>query len=114
MSLKKMVMGQEMPSKDDPKYQERYQREKEAGMKFAEKSGINFLASKVQLFANSHRVAFLALVFGIVIGCFAINVFNMVKSYQNRSRTKATAVEQVDSALQKHQYLNKSMNDENN
>ena len=36
MSLKKMIIGEEMPSKDDPKYKERYLREKEAGMKFAE------------------------------------------------------------------------------
>lgn len=108
-----MVIGQQMPSKDDPKYQERYQREKEAGMKFAEKSGINFMASKIQLFANHHRTAFLALVFGIVIGCFAINVFNMVKSYKHRGKVKSTAVEQVDSALQKQQYINKSMSDEN-
>ena len=30
-----MVMGEEMPSKDDPKYKERYQKEREAGMRFA-------------------------------------------------------------------------------
>lgn len=46
MSLKKMIIGEEMPSKDDPKYKERYLREKEAGMKFAEKSGINFLSDQ--------------------------------------------------------------------
>lgn len=28
MSLKKMIIGEEMPSKDDPKYKERYLREK--------------------------------------------------------------------------------------
>lgn len=54
MSLKKMIIGEEMPSKDDPKYKERYLREKEAGMKFAEKSGINFLVARIQAFANNH------------------------------------------------------------
>ena len=48
-------MGEKMPSKDDPKYKERYLREKEAGMKFAEKSGINFLVARIQAFANHHK-----------------------------------------------------------
>lgn len=29
MSLKRMVLGEQMPSKDDPKYKERYEKEKE-------------------------------------------------------------------------------------
>ena len=103
MSLKKMVMGEEMPSKDDPKYKERYQKEREAGMRFAEKSGINCLVSKVQRFANSHRIGFIALVFTFVIGCFGINVLNMVRSYKQHASRRTTAVEKVDSALLKRQ-----------
>ena len=52
-----MIIGEEMPSKDDPKYKERYLREKEAGMKFAEKSGINFLVARIQAFANISQYA---------------------------------------------------------
>lgn len=41
MSLKKIIIGEPMPDKNDPKYKERYEREVEAGRKFAEK--IKFL-----------------------------------------------------------------------
>ena len=37
MSLKKIIIGEPMPDKNDPKYKERYEREVEAGRKFAEK-----------------------------------------------------------------------------
>lgn len=106
MSLKKMVLGEQMPSKDDPKYKERYEREKLAGMKFAEKTGINFLAARLQMIANKHRIGFIATVFAIVIGCFSINVVNLVKSYKHRNTERITAVEKVDSALHKPQYNN--------
>ena len=39
MSWKKMFTGEPMPDKNDPRYKERYEREVEAGRKFAEKSG---------------------------------------------------------------------------
>ena len=35
MSWKKMIMGEKMPDKDDPKYRDRYEREVDAGRKFA-------------------------------------------------------------------------------
>lgn len=90
-----------MPDKNDPKYKERYEREVEAGRKFAEKTKLPWLFGKIQLWANDNRKAFLVIVFGIVIGCFALNIFNMVRAY-NRSNNRhgGTAVEKVDSALQ--------------
>lgn len=98
-------MGEEMPSKDAPKYKERYLREKEAGMKFAEKSGINFLVARIQAFANNHRIAFIGLVFTIVIGCLGINVVNMIRSYKKHGSTRTTAAEMVDSVLLKRQQI---------
>ena len=35
MSWKKMILGEKMPDKDDPKYQDRYEKEVDAGRKFA-------------------------------------------------------------------------------
>ena len=35
MSWKKMIFGEKMPDKDDPKYKERYEREVAAGRKAA-------------------------------------------------------------------------------
>ena len=102
MSLKKIIIGEPMPDKNDPKYKERYEREVEAGRKFAEKIKLPWLFGKIQLWANDNRKAFLVIVFGIVIGCFALNIFNMVRAY-NRHNSRShggTAVERVDSALQ--------------
>ena len=36
MNIKRMIFGEKMPDKDDPKYKERYEREVKAGRKFAE------------------------------------------------------------------------------
>ncbi len=103
MGFKKIIMGEPMPDKNDPKYKERYEREVEAGRQFADKTGMNWLAMKIQAIANRHRVGFLVTVFGIVIGCFALNIIAMVRSYNASKTRRSTAVEQVDSALhQRH------------
>ena len=46
MSLKKIIIGEPMPDKNDPKYKERYEREVEAGRKFAEKIKLPWLYGK--------------------------------------------------------------------
>lgn len=55
MSLKKIIIGEPMPDKNDPKYKERYEREVEAGRKFAEKIKLPWLFGKIQLWANDNR-----------------------------------------------------------
>lgn len=103
MGYKKFIIGEPLPDKNDPKYKERYEREVEAGRQFADKAGLNRLAMKIQEVANRHRIGFIVTVFGIVIGCFAVNIFNMVRSYNASKGHRSTAVEQVDSALhQRH------------
>ena len=82
MSLKKIIIGEPMPDKNDPKYKERYEREVEAGRKFAEKIKLPWLFGKIQLWANDNRKAFLVIVFGIVIGCFALNIFTPLELLQ--------------------------------
>ena len=49
MSFKKIIIGEPMPDKNDPKYKERYEREVEAGRKFAEKIKLPWLFGKIQL-----------------------------------------------------------------
>ena len=75
MSLKKIIIGEPMPDKNDPKYKERYEREVEAGRKFAEKIKLPWLFGKIQLWAND-----------------------------NRKAHGGTAVERVDSALQNNRH----------
>lgn len=99
MGWKKFIVGESMPDKYDPKYKERYEREVKAGRKFANASGISWAAKQIQSWGQSHKVAFLTIVFGFVIICFFVNIFRMVTAYQQSNPQKAVAVERLDSAL---------------
>ena len=107
MGFKKFILGEPMPDKKYRKYKERYEREVRAGKQFGDKSGLNWLAMNIQIVANRHRVGFLVTVFGIVIGCFAINIVNTVRSYNASKTHRSTAVEQVDSALRQRHIINR-------
>lgn len=43
MDIKKVLMGEKMPDKNDPQYREQYEREVRAGQMFAEKIKLNIL-----------------------------------------------------------------------
>ena len=101
MSIKKMFVGEKMPDMNDPKYRERYEREVNYGRRFADKTGISWMARKLQHIADNHRCGFLIVVFGIVLLCFVFNICRMVNSYKAGAGRKGVAVERVDSALQK-------------
>lgn len=107
---RKIIVGEPMPDKNDPKYKERYEREVEAGKKFAQKSGISWGAKKVQEVGQENKVAFLAVVFGFVISCFALNVFRLLDAYQQRGKIHAVAVERVDSALKSRHHAEDNIN----
>lgn len=66
--FRRMLFGEKMPDKNDPKYKDRYEREVSAGRKFAQATRIDKAAAKVQGFANAHRILFLVIVFGFAIG----------------------------------------------
>ena len=53
--FRRMLLGEKMPDKNDPQYRERYERDVDAGRKFAKAVGIDKAAAKVQLFANNHK-----------------------------------------------------------
>ena len=77
MGWKKLIFGEKMPDKDDPKYKDRYEKEVETGKKFARITRIDKAAASLQRFANEHRNLFLAIVFGIVICCFTFNIYRI-------------------------------------
>ena len=81
--FKRMLFGEKMPDKDDPQYKERYEREVQAGHKFAKATRIDQAAAKVQGFANAHRTLFLVIVFTFVIGAFAWNAYRLVTVYRH-------------------------------
>lgn len=109
MNIKKILTGEPMPDKNDPKYKERYESEVKAGKTFAEKTGLNWTMMRIQSWANNHRVVFLVIVFGIVIGCFAVNIYNLVRYYNaSKIQKRMTAVEQVDAALKQQRESHKN------
>lgn len=99
-SWKKMIFGEKMPDKDDPKYKKRYEREVQAGKKFADKTGISWLVGVLQLYGQNHKKAFLGITFGFVLTLFFFNAARLMTAYRySKSQPQTTAVEKVDSAL---------------
>lgn len=93
-NLKKIIVGEEMPDKDDPKYKGRYEKEVEAGRKFARATRLDRMAARIQAFASNHRKLFLGIVFGFVIGCFLLNIFNMAKAYRLHEQNRGAVMKQ--------------------
>lgn len=105
MNIKRMIFGEKMPDKDDPKYKERYEREVKAGRKFAETLHIDKFAASIQRFADRHRTAFLVIVFGFVVGSLAWNIYRLAVVY-NHKPNQRTATEMQDSLLrERHKAL---------
>lgn len=98
MGWKKMIFGEKMPDKHDPQYKERYEREVDAGRRFAKATRIDKAAAKVQGFANMHRTLFLIIVFTFVAAGLAWNIYRLTVVY-NRQPVKRTATEMQDSIL---------------
>lgn len=105
--FRRMLFGEKMPDKNDPKYKERYERDVDAGRKFAKTTRLDKAAAKVQGFANTHRTLFLAIVFGFVIGGLAWNVYRLTVVCRHQPSRK-TATEMQDSLLrERHKALQK-------
>lgn len=93
-----MIFGEKMPDKHDPQYKERYEREVDAGRRFAKVTRIDKAAAKVQGFANMHRTLFLIIVFTFVAAGLAWNIYRLTVVY-HRQPVKRTATEMQDSIL---------------
>lgn len=96
--FKKMILGEKMPDKDDPKYKERYERDVATGRKVARMLRIDKAAARVQRFADIHRTLFLVAVFSFVGLSLGFNVYRMVKA-QRYGKERRTATEMQDSIL---------------
>ncbi|MDD5862626.1 MAG: hypothetical protein PUD15_08770 [Prevotella sp.] len=111
MKLKKVVFGEPMPDKNDPKYKERYEKEVAAGKKFGDRIGLPKAGAFIQRWATAHKTAFLVISFGTVIFCVAMNLIAVIRAYnaQPADHHRATAVEQVDSALYRQQQTHQNL-----
>ena len=94
MGWKKMIFGEKMPDKHDPQYKERYEREVDAGRRFAKATRIDKAAAKVQGFANMHRTLFLIIVFTFVAAGHAWNIYQLIFVYKRQPpQREATAMQ---------------------
>ena len=103
--FRRMLLGEKMPDEDAPENKERYEREVDAGRKFAKATRIDRAAAKVQGFANIHRTLFLVIVFSFVVISFVWNIYRITVVY-NRHPSQRNATEMQDSLLkQRHEKL---------
>ena len=110
MGWKKMLIGEKMPDKDDPKYRQRYEEEVKAGRRFARTLKLDVLAVKVQQFANNHKRLFLALVFGFILLCFGFNIYRMVMVYNHQQSTQSATERQEQLMRQRRKKVNNAIN----
>lgn len=96
--FRRVLFGEKMPDKNDPQYKERYERDVEAGRKFAKATRIDKAAAKVQGFANMHRNLFLFIVFAFVLGGLVWNIYRISVVYRHQP-VQRTATEMQDSVL---------------
>lgn len=99
MGWKNFIIGEKMPDKADPQYKERYEKEVDAGRRFARWSRIDMLAARIQRWAVHHERAFLAIVFGVVLGCFACNIIGIVRVVSATPHERQTVSERQEQLL---------------
>ena len=80
MKFKKILFGEEVPDKDDPKYKERYEKDVAAGKTFAQTLKLDKGAACVQRFASRHTKLFLALVFSFVLFSVGLSLYRMTQA----------------------------------
>lgn len=116
MGWKKMIFGEKMPDKNDPKYKERYEREVAAGRKFAQAAKLDRIAANVQGFANVHKKLFLVIVFGLVALSFGFNIVQMIRicHHQQTEKQQTTAIQHQEHLLQKNNHHIKPQRYEDN
>lgn len=95
MGWKKLIMGEKMPDKNDPRYKERYEKEVSAGRKVARFLKIDKAAAATQRFADRWPKLFLGIVFGIVLFCFVLNVYRL-SQVATKANDYQTAVEKQE------------------
>lgn len=82
MGFKKLILGEKMPDKDDPQYRAQYEKDVEAGKKFAKAVKLDKGVAKIQHFATFNRTAFLVIIFTFVALCVGLNIYRMSRAYR--------------------------------
>ncbi len=102
--FRRMLIGEPMPDKNDPKYRERYERDVAAGARFAEVTGLAWLGRHYVAWAEKNKKAFFVIILSLMT-FFVIGNFYRFASHIGDARNGQvnTAVAQQDSALH-HRY----------
>lgn len=95
MGWKKLIFGEKVPDKDDPKYKTQRESGVKAGREVAKALGVDKVAAKTQRVALKHPKTFLIVIFGFVVLCLGYNVARIVR-INNLPDTTQTAVERQD------------------
>ena len=98
MEIKKIVLGEKVPEKDDPEYKDKHERCVNAGMKFARKMRLDKAAAAVQSFAQKHPAAFLSIIFTFVLFTIVLNLYRMTNVVFYRQQPQS-AVERMEKEL---------------
>ncbi len=98
MGFKKILFGEKVPDRDDPKYKERYEKDVAAGKSFAHTLHLDSAAAYVQRFASRHTKLFLALVFSFVLFSVGLSLYRMKQAVTYRPRP-SSAVERQEKEL---------------
>ena len=93
MGWRKLIFGEKMPDKDDPKYKERYEREVEAGRKTCRFLRLDKAAAAIQRFATGNPKFFLTLIFSVVVFCFSYNIWTVYRVLNSSHKEQPTATQ---------------------
>ena len=100
MNFKKMLFGERVPDRDDPKYQELRERSFNAGKRFGDAIGLPWLGKKIYLISSRHKNLFFLSVFSTVIFFLCLKTYTFVRAINRDGLKHPSAVERVDSALE--------------
>lgn len=100
-----MLLGEPEPDENDPKYQERKKRDKEAGAKFARALRLDKAALYVQKFAETHNKLFMVIVFTFIFCSLGLNIFRMCSAYNYR-HSNSSVIQRQERELHLNRHKN--------
>ena len=98
MGIKKIILGEPVPDKDDPRYKEKHEKAVNAGKSFAHTIKLDKAAEHVQRFASNHSKLFLVLVFSFVLFSITLSLVRISNAVTYKER-RETAIERQEKEL---------------
>lgn len=105
MGFKKMILGEKVPDKDDPRYKELHEKSFNAGASFAKNTRLDKLASNIQKFAQQYPKLFLGIIFSIVLFCVGLNLYRIATAVK-RPIIPSSAIQLQEQQLRMHRHPN--------